>query len=322
MDDQSIVRRVVCVAALIAACSIEGKLHLLSSEASEDDRKTIRKAVNKQFDLLAPIVTGAANCSRPTEHDFAFKWWDRLVEAGGVHDLPRCGRPRKISDEELDYAAGAILRHSNQESMARVTDQEACQRLPEVAFVLYTTGAAPSTFWNAMRARTNIRKNVVVEYKRPQTIPDNRSERLAACEAWCRRFVYTRHWCKAVEVVRLSPTEDPFYIPPRPLPLNCEPLRPEAYCICFTDCKRIIICPETHRVWGAGGRILVEDPRLLPKKAQVITFYSVVCGAFGGVYIKLVTGTQGEGYTHPGPPGDPNGPWLVSHASSQPVSPK
>ena len=322
MEDENLVRRLVCIAALIAACSLAGKLHLLSVAATVDERKSVRKAVKKQFDLLKPIVKGAADCSPPTEPDFAFKWWDRFVEHGHMFDSPRSGRPRLLCDELLDYAAAAILRHCNKDSMAHVTDQESCQRLPEVAWVLYSTEVAPSTFWNNMRARTNIRKSVVVEYKRPQLIPKNTSERLAACEDWCRRFVYTKHWCKAVVPVRLSPTEDIFYVPPRPLPPHCEPLRPEAYCIAFVDCKRVIICPETHKVWGAGGRILVEDPRLLPKMAQVLTFYSVVCGAFGGVYIKVVSGTQGKGYKHPGPPGNTDGPWLVSQASSQPASPK
>lgn len=337
-------RRLLAAVAVVAACTAAaaaaGKLHLLkpsAAKASKAERTQLNGEVKAWYAQLVEAFTSGAepgsvgealsSMDPPTESGFGWKWWDKLASSGSVFDRHRPGRPAMFSKEQVQAVADAIVERTqnnpDQAMCGSVSTMDRCLQLPEALELLAASGAAPKTLANHLRTDANISLSVTVEHKRPHDDPGNANDRVEACVRWLDYWV--RPDVPGVTTPTLSELQGG---PPEGQKVHRPPaehtheyslmwLRRHAPYIVFIDEKSFEVCPQTWKVFGVGGQVTINDPRCETSNRWKLKYYAAVCGELGGVHIKLVTGTAGKDYTHPGPPEDPAGPWLVSHRSSQ-----
>jgi hypothetical protein len=59
------------------------------------------------------------------------------------------------------------------------------------------------------------------------------------------------------------------------------------------------VTPQSYKLWGRRGQpsYVIHDSRCV--KPWCLYYYSAVNAWWGGLKLKLVTGTEGTGYIHP-----------------------
>lgn len=309
-------RRLIGVVAAIMALANANSLHLLatlpfSSTPPVMNSELITAAAliyDKLWQEGVLAEAGKPSGVRSQRGQFCFIWLWHLFRYRSLQDKQRSGREPKLANEDVKTASKAIASEAKSGNRKAVRTMQTCKSIPTVASILERTGASIKTLFHRMKLMGWI-KRVRVYFKKPLDA-ELMDARCQTTEDWLVAGVKAKAAGVTTTNARMSDRGRKIPIPPDPLkrPNNKkqkealrrayagEWLQPWAQQIVWMDAKKLYVCPKTYMIWSDDHPLTVEDSRLVSSRPWVLHYYSAVNYKYGGVLIKLVSGTQGKGY--------------------------
>lgn len=226
--------------------------------------------------LLLAEINGKFWLSRPAR--FCKKWGTRRMCTGDVHDAPRSGRPRQLTQEWLDQCITALSAGYPRTDATGIkmvpyrTWSQFCKNSPTAQACLEATRVTPAHLLKACMKALPTLKRVKIELK-VFLKPENKAARVAACETLLAK---TADWFDAVV---------------------------------WLDCKTMYINPTTSYAWVntaamSPNDLVREDRRVNARGKELVKlkFYIAVNAKLGAVALVWVTGTKGLKYDRRPPP--------------------
>ena len=229
--------------------------------------------------LLLAEINGKFRLAKPAR--FCKKWGDKRISSGDVHDAPRSGRPKQLTQDWLDQCITALSAGYGRMDSTGIkmvpyrTWTQFCRISPTALACLQATRVTPAHLLRACMQALPTLKRVKIQV-RVWLKPDTKAARVAACETLLAKAAA---WFDAV---------------------------------IWLDCKTLYINPTTSYAWVntatmSPNDLVREDKRVNARGKELVKlkFYIAVNAKLGPVALVWVTGTKGLKHDRRPPPFKP-----------------
>lgn len=232
--------------------------------------------------------------SRPAE--YCKTWFSNYSRRHNTADAPRSGRRCKLPQP---LAGVALLATVESAPM----NQRYMNNTQLFKSIMETHNVKSSTIWRGMKKiNPRLAPCIGVDYK-SQLSDETVADRLETSAAWLRRGVKAgagKPYTGALPSPGApdAPAPSNPLLPPR-IPKGVDDLDVRYLERIITiDAKLFYVKPKRTHLWGLKGTsksIVIQDARV--RKKWKVHYYAAVSYKYGGLLLKLVSGTQGPGYT-------------------------